>query len=60
MSEEAKKIIDAVQNGNLPPLPSSNSSSENQGDQYGINKTTFGLQPLNEGVEGLHIKKDSK
>ena len=57
MSEETKKIISAVKQGHLPPLYQSSDSLSNsstngiENSQRGLDRTTFGLQSLNEGLE---------
>ena len=54
MSEEAKKIIETIKKGELPPL-SSNSTADSKGTQtlqHGISNTEFGLQIRNNSSKG--------
>ena len=57
MSEEAKKIIKIIDQGHLPPLSQSTngatafSTNGIQSSQRDLNKTTYGLQSINEGLE---------
>lgn len=57
MSEEAKKIIDTIKQGKLPPL-NTTSTKGTQSSQRGIDHSTFGLQTLNEGANS-QIKKNN-
>lgn len=52
MSDKANEILKSLQNGSLPNLKT-NTNSTNAGvdtSQRGIDRTTFGLQTLNEGA----------
>ena len=53
MSEEAKKIISSIDKGVLPPLKSQpkNTSSGLEVSKRGLDRTTFGLQTLNEHID---------
>ena len=53
MSEEAKKIIASVDKGVLPPLKvqPKNTSSGLDVSKRGLDRTTFGLQTLNEHID---------
>ena len=53
MSEEAKNIIASVDKGILPPLnvQPKNTSSGIETSKHGLDRTTFGLQTLNEQVD---------
>ena len=53
MSEEAKNIIASVDKGILPPLnvQLKNTSSGIETSKRGLDRTTFGLQTLNEQVD---------
>ena len=62
MSEDAKKIINTIKSGKLPPLntPSTQNKPTKEGIQKserGLGNSTFGLQNIN---EGLGIVTDSK
>ena len=62
MSEDVKKIIQTIKNGELPPLntqPTPNKSTSNgiQKSERGLDHSTFGLQNLD---EGLRIVTDSE
>lgn len=49
MSDDAKKVIETIKKGELPPL-SSNSTADSKGTQtlqHGINLTEFDLQTRN-------------
>lgn len=69
MSEEAKKTIETVKQGKLPPLTTPNDrgkqSSSNitkpnstKTSQHGIDHSRFGLQYLNENAQNIKKKKD--
>lgn len=66
MSKETKEIIKIVGQGHLPPLSQStkgtttSSTNGTQDSQRGLNKTTFGLQNLNEGLEVKRNSNDNK
>ena len=53
MSDEAKNIIASVEKGILPPLKTQpkNTSSGIETSKRGLDRTTFGLQTLNEQVD---------
>lgn len=55
MSEDAKKTIETIQKGKLPPLniPTPKDTIKTKGtqsSQRGLDRTTFGLQYLNENA----------
>lgn len=56
MSEEAKKIIQTIKQGKLPPL-NTTVSKGTQSSQRGIDHSTFGLQTLNEDTQITRVKK---
>ena len=56
MSEDAKKTIETIKSGNLPPLNTTNSKGT-QSSQRGIDHSTFGLQNLNESAHKSSTKK---
>lgn len=49
MSEEAKKTIETIKQGKLPPLNTTNLKGT-QTSERGIDHSTFGLQSLNENL----------
>lgn len=53
MSDEAKNIINTVNNGELPVIPLATDALTKglQSSQRGIDKSTFGLQNLSEGLK---------
>lgn len=66
MSTETKEIIKTVGQGHLPPLSqttketTTSSTNGTQDSQRGLDKTTFGLQNLNEGLEVKRNSNDNK
>ena len=52
MSEDAKKVIETVQKGKLPEIPKPNAPKKGLEDsQRALEKSTFGLQRLSEGIK---------
>lgn len=53
MKDSAEEFVNAVNQGNLPPIPSNSNNTSNSGTQTserGLSNSTFGLQSLNESV----------
>ena len=57
MSEEAKKTIETIKQGKLPPLNTTTTKGK-QSSQRGIDHSTYGLQYLNEGANVSLSKKN--
>ena len=57
MSEDAKKTIETIKSGKLPPLNTSNSQGT-QLSQRGIDHSTYGLQTLNEDLHSSSNKSN--
>ena len=53
MSDEAKEVIQTVNQGHLPPLPPINGSPSKgtQVSQKGLNVSKYGLQSIKEGTQ---------
>ena len=58
MSEDSKKTIETIKSGKLPPLNTSNSKGTEL-SQRGIDHSTYGLQSLNEGLQGSSDKNNN-